>query len=358
MANRGLDLTIEEELLENPSRRRFLKNTSIAILGLASSSAHALDSHFGSTIEDKDKIEAKFYNRTPDVKREYAQVHMGVNPPWPANFNQHQSRTGRGAGGLPGIDYYAHDVEPLTEIASSAKGIVYAFTTNNQAGMSITIYHGLGYLTAAVHLRERFARGYENVPRGAIIGAGGGAGTGGEVYPHIHFNTFGPVFTPYLKNVTVEPWSRLKYPYRYPADGEQFSIDNSGKLPYINKGDFNFDDVFWKAHFDAVSFSDDVLKEIGTEEAKSMLQRTESERRVGVHHGVDVRLLYLYELINQGKSPLSKDDNEKARAKLIEYMSTTPALTAPIKNEATPDLYRVLREKPLYTWEMWLRGKR
>ena len=89
-----------------------------------------------------------------------------------------------------------------------------------------------------------------------------------------------------------------------------------------------------------------------------MMERTDSEKRVGVNHGVDVRLLYLYELINTGKSPLSRNENDKIKAKLIEYMTTTPALTAPIKDDSKPELYKVLREKPLYTWDMWLQGKR
>src|SRR3989338_9205612 len=109
MANRGLDLTIEEELLENPSRRRFLRDSSIALLA-ASGFAPALASAFESSIEDKDKIDVRFYNRTPGVKREYAEVHMGKFPPWPADFKQHQARWGSGAGGRPGIDYYARDM--------------------------------------------------------------------------------------------------------------------------------------------------------------------------------------------------------------------------------------------------------
>ena len=352
MANRGLDLTIEEELLENLSRRRFLKNTSIAILGLASSSAHALDSHFGSTIEDKDKIDANFYNRGPGVKREYPQVSYGPVKGGRQDFQGHLMRPPEGGGGgVPGIDYYARDVEPFTEIASSAKGIVYTYRTNSQAGISITVYRGLGYLTSIAHLRERFAREYENVPRGAIIGAGGGTGTGGEIYPHIHFNTFGPIFTPFLKNVTSDFRSRAKYPFQYALDGEQFSIDNSGQLPYVDIGDFKSDKEFWQKHEEAVKYIDDVLKGIATKESLDMMQRNDSETRVGVNHRVDARILYLYELINQGKSPLSKNDNDKIRAKLIEYMSTTPALTAPIKNDATPELYKVLRTSPLYTWE-------
>ena len=79
---------------------------------------------------------------------------------------------------------------------------------------------------------------------------------------------------------------------------------------------------------------------------------------MGANHRVDARILYLYELIIREKSPLSRNDNDKVKARLIDYMSATPALTAPIKNEATPDLYKVLRNTPLYTWERWLQEKR
>lgn len=376
MANED-DLGLLLEKLESPERRRFLRNGLVTLGGVAVATvdpdfekhlaqllsmtnpagcAPPLVSHFGSQIEDKDSINARFYNRTPNIKRGYAQVQMGVNPRWPANFKQHQARTGLGVGGLSGIDYYA---SLDTEIASCAKGIGYGFATNDVSGIVILVYHGLGYLTMYSHVRNRFIRrGYEEVPRGAIIGSGGGAGSGAQGIPHTHLTTFGPAFTPYLRNVTLEPWTHLQYPLQHVIDGEQFSIDNSGQLPYVDKGDFKLDDIFWSVHEDAVKYSDDVLKGIATKKSLEMMERTESEKRVGVNHGVDVRLLYLWELINQGKSLLSKNDNDEIRAKLIEYMSTTPALTAPIKDDSKPELYKILREKPLYTWDMWLQGKR
>ena len=197
---------------------------------------------------------------------------------------------------------------------------------------------------------NRFAERSDIIPRGAVVGSGGGAGSG-AARSHIHLNTYGPAFTPYLKNVIFDFRPRGKYPFQYLLDGEQFSIDNSRQLPYIDKGDFVFDDIFWKKHIEASFYADDLLKEIGTEEARSLLKRSEVEIRRDTALNVDARVRYLYELINQGKSPLSKNDNDKIRAKLIEYMSTTPALTAPIKNDATPELYKVLRTSPLYTWE-------
>ena len=355
MANKAdLELLLKEQI-QNPSRRRLLRNISVLLLGLASGCAPTLANQFGSKIEDKDKFDAKFYNRAHGAKREYAQVQTGKNPPWPANFRQHQSRTGLGAGGASGIDYYA-SLE--TGVASPAKGIMYSSTARSVPGIIISVYHGLGYITNCGHVRERFARAYEDVPRGAIIGAGGSAGTGGEVYPHIHLTTFGPVYTPYLKNVTLEPWLNEKHPWQYVIDGEQFSIDNSGQLPYVHQGDFKLDDIFWGVHEDAVKYCDDVLKGLATKESLAMMERTDSEKRVGVNHGVDVRLLYLYELINTGKSPLSRNENDKIKAKLIEYMTTTPALTAPIKDDSKPELYKILRKEPLYTWDMWLQGKR
>ena len=330
-------------------RREFLKRGALFFFALASGCATLDLERSIPGIENKDKVELSFYNRTPAVRRRYPIIlydGQGVRQ----DFFGHLRRPAYLVG-TPGIDYDATAKPPLTEICAPAQGVVFATIMSKANGLGVYIYHGLGYISGYTHLRNIFVKRGEFVPRGAIIGSGGGSGTGGSGFSHTHFNLFGPAFTPYLKGVTFEPSWNEDYPWRYPTNGEQFAIDHSGQLPYLDNDDLAFDDPFWRAQSEASLYVTRLLEEIGTGEARAVLKSSDSELQLVVDHRIDVKLLFLYELITKGKSPLPLNDNEKIKTKLMEYMRTTPALTAPIKNEEIPELYKVVRSIPLQTWK-------
>lgn len=330
------------------NRREFLKNGAVWFFSMASGCA-TLDQMVPETAA-KDKIKITFTNRTPGVKRRYPIV-IYAGQGGRQDFNGHLRRPA-GLVGIPGIDYEASAVPPLTEICASSHGVVFAARMDKVSGLGVYIYHGLSYISGYNHLQTLFVKPGEVVSRGAIIGSGGGAGSGGGGgFSHIHFNLFGPVFTPYLQGIIFKPLVNEEYPWRYPANAEQFAIDQSGQLPYLDKGDFALDNPFWQKHIEASNYASAVLKEIGTEEARSLSAVSDSEKRYGVDYRIDARLLYLYELPNKNPSLLSSHDQGVIRAKLIEYMSATPGLTAPIKNDDTPELHKIVRSSPLQTWE-------
>lgn len=335
--------------LQRPDRRGFLKGGALFFFGLVSGCATLDLERIIPGIENKDKVALSFYDRTPGVRRRYPIIlydERGIRQ----DFSGHLRRPAYLVG-TPGIDYVATVKAPLTEICASAQGVVFATGMNQANGLGVYIFHGLGYISSYTHLRNIFVQRGEVVPRGAIIGSGGGSGTGGGGFSHTHFNLFGPAFTPYLRGVAFEPSRDEDYPWRYPANGGQFAIDHSGQLPYLDNGDFAFDDPFWRAHSEASLHVTRILEESGTGETRALLKSSDLELQLGVDHRVDVKLLFLYESITRGKSPLPLRDNEKIKTKLMEYMRTTPVLTAPIKNDETPELYQIVRSMPLQTWE-------
>ena len=335
--------------LQRPDRRGFLKRGALFFFGLVSGCATLDRERSIPGIENKDKLELSFYNRTPGSRRKYPIIlydGRGVRQ----DFFGHLRRPAYLVG-TPGIDYVATAKAPLTEICASAQGVVFATSRSEANGLGVYVYHGLGYISSHTHLRNIFVQRGEVVPRGAIIGSGGGSGTGGVGFSHVHFNLFGPAFTPYLKGVAFEPSMNEPHPWRFPANGGQFAIDQSGQLPYLDNGDFAFDDPFWRAQSEASLYVTRILEEIGTAETRAVLKSSDLELQLGVDHRVDVKLLFLYESITKGKSPLPLRDNEKIKTELMEYMRTTPALTAPIKDDETPGLYKIVRSMPLQTWE-------
>jgi len=352
MANRGLDLTIEEELLENPSRRRFLENTSIAILGLASSSAHALDSYFGSTVEGRDKYVADISSLLKNdlkEKRNIPQLLMGLygDSDKRADYDQHVYR-GAGRPDSGGLDF--GPVADIPEIVPAASGhILRTVDDNPGSGMFVLVQHPFGYSTSYHHLSARYEipnRPQAKVERNNVIAVMGSSGSNARRI-HLHLSLWGPAYTKYLSGIKVqERYSTSLNLHLYNLDPEQFSIAGKGsELPYQRLDDKLYDENSWKRHFDAQNYLKEVLNEFP--KAQVEIKKSPSQRRL--ERALNIRTIdreieFILSAISLGKykSLFSKNDEEKILKVLRGYMQEVPRLTAPIKEREKEENYQYL----------------
>ena len=317
-------LAHQEESPIHLTRRGFIAGIPFAIL--------AATSHAASE-DSKPKINVNYPTKTNGKDRRYPEIfnYRGSRQDFENNV-----RYLHRIGGTPGIRYY---VDSSTEEVAAAKGVVSGWDT--RMGLRISIFHGLGWFTSYSSIQNRFVQPGDEVPRGAII-ASGGRYAEGTPHMFMHFVTYGPIFTPHLKDIRSHSMD-YRYPWDFPVNSEQFAVDGSGKLPYLAAEDAVFDASFWQKHLEASKFADVILKEIGTGEAKSILTRSKFEAQLGIDHQVDKRLLHIYESLVNGKLPFSLNDRENIRGKIEGYMGTVPRLSAPIKDKTSPELYKIIR---------------
>ncbi|TAJ91953.1 M23 family metallopeptidase, partial [bacterium] len=202
----SLELSVKQEL-ENPSRRRFLRNSSEALLGLVTIGG-VLDPDYEkhlaqivSMINPAGCVPAvpnllsdpKYKDYIVDLnqvlrnelkeKRDAPHLLTGKNPPRRADWDQHLSRPGNDIGGL---DFAP--VEYPTEIVPAASGYTYRIVDQDPrgSGMTIAVFHPFGYLTHYAHLHDRYVERQTKVELNNIIAVMGNSGEGAKGITHLH----------------------------------------------------------------------------------------------------------------------------------------------------------------------------
>ena len=188
----------------------------------------------------------------------------------------------------------------------------------------------------------------------AVMGASGLGATRGGMGPvrQLHLNLWAPAYTPLFSRVHTQDWPNAPAGFRHLMDAEELSTaGKSTLLPFSRPGDVQYDDAFLTVHAEAVRFADELLDRLDDDEARTVKARDRWEREMRFDYQIDQRLWHVWQRLASGRHPFSADDAGQHRARLVEFMLSTPRLTAPIVEAARRADYRSVRATPLAVYK-------
>jgi murein DD-endopeptidase MepM/ murein hydrolase activator NlpD len=264
--------------------------------------------------------------------------------PHPAYFTLNGSstfagHTHRGDGYTRGgIDYAPLETPGETLVCPIANGLVTGTNDHaSDAGMFISVAHGLGWKTEYAHLAARYVSYRDPVLRREAVGVMGRSGLGASrpqlntTRPHLHVTLYGPAYLQLFHDVHVQHWSDDNPGWQLLVDAEQFSAAGPGRpLPYSRRGDARWDDTFLTQHHRAVKLCDDLLAWFPGPEAAQVKSRSRNEQETGFDWRVDERMWFLWQRLDAGRHPFGPEEAETHKRALLELMMTPPRFTAPI----------------------------
>jgi len=314
-------------------RREFLRHGSIALLGGAIGGA--LSGCSQTTSDAKVRL---------DLKLESTLTSSRHRPPYRSASPSCLDHMRRGEGCA--IDYAQIQGLHQTEICPAARGVVIGVRNHPMLGMFSTIAHGLGWKSMYAHLQARHAQVGDTVARRDIVAIMGNSGTGGTrgglQDEHLHFEVFGPLWTPLFRGVLF--WdNRFQGDggyFRYSIDPEELSLGGKSQFLYYSREEDEAQDrAFLMKHDAAVKFCDHLLNRLADADAEQIKARRPAERETGFDAHVDGRIWGLWQRLLRGTHPFSISQVEEYRVTLLDFMATTPRLTSPIVEPARREEY-------------------